>query len=211
VAGLERPYPSSKIDVEFRGEAAHAGGEPQNGRNAVQAMLTAITNLYGLSRHGDGVTRVNVGHVEAPNAQNIIASTARMRHELRSDKDQIREFLAERASTVVENAAAMHGVTADEAVYGAAPTFEADGELVTSIAGAASDTAADEVRHTGRMAASEDASHLINRVQETGGQATHLGIGASNVAGHHDPRFDFDEEALDIGVDVLTEAIQRLG
>jgi len=53
-------------------------------------MSTAIANLYELSRHGDGVTRVNVGHVEAPNAQNIIASTARMRYELRSNEDRIR-------------------------------------------------------------------------------------------------------------------------
>jgi len=105
----------------------------------------------------------------------------------------------------------MHGAAADEAVYGAVPTSEADEELVTLIARAASDTDADEVRHTGRMAASEDASHLITQVQGTGGRATYSGIGAGNVAGHHDPRFNFDEEALDIGVDVLTEAIQTLG
>jgi len=31
VAGLDRPFPSSEIDVEFRGEAAHAGGEHGTG------------------------------------------------------------------------------------------------------------------------------------------------------------------------------------
>ena len=39
-------------------------------------------------------------------------------------------------------------------------------------------------------------------MQETGGQATFIGIGASNPTGHHTPTFDIDEESLPIGVSV---------
>jgi aminobenzoyl-glutamate utilization protein A len=57
---------------------------------------------------------------------------------------------------------------------------------------------------------SEDASYLIRRVQERGGTATYLGVGASNPAGHHTAYFDVDEDAIDVGVDVITDAIGRL-
>jgi aminobenzoyl-glutamate utilization protein A len=58
---------------------------------------------------------------------------------------------------------------------------------------------------------SEDASYLIERVQEQGGTATYMGVGASNVAGHHTARFDIDEDALEIGVDVVVETVRSLG
>jgi aminobenzoyl-glutamate utilization protein A len=57
---------------------------------------------------------------------------------------------------------------------------------------------------------SEDASFIIERVQESGGVGTYVGVGASNVAGHHTPRFDIDEDSLEIGVEVVTATIRDL-
>ena len=36
----------------------------------------------------------------------------------------------------------------------------------------------------------------MERVQERGGQAAYMMIGAQLAAGHHDSRFNFDEKAL---------------
>ena len=44
--------------------------------------------------------------------------------------------------------------------------------------------------------ASEDFSYFMERVQERGGQAAYMMIGAQLAAGHHDSRFNFDEKAL---------------
>jgi aminobenzoyl-glutamate utilization protein A len=210
VAGLDGSYPSSKVDVTFEGEAAHAGAEPHKGRNALQALSAAVTNLYALPRHGDGITRINVGHVSVPNAQNVIADEAQMRYELRSDKEPIRQCLADRATDIIRGAAEMHDIKVDETTYGSAPTFEASEELVETVVDVTRSEGVDTVVPSARLSASEDVAHLINRVQETGGQATYLGIGSSNVAGHHDPQFDFDEEALEIGKTVLVETIREL-
>ncbi len=57
---------------------------------------------------------------------------------------------------------------------------------------------------------SEDASYLVRRVQEHGGEATYVGIGASNVAGHHTAYFDIDEASLDVGVGVVCETLRDL-
>ncbi len=60
------------------------------------------------------------------------------------------------------------------------------------------------------MGGSEDVSYLIRRVQENGGQATYVGIGANNPYSHHTARFDIEEESLPIGVGVVSETIRRV-
>jgi aminobenzoyl-glutamate utilization protein A len=50
---------------------------------------------------------------------------------------------------------------------------------------------------------SDDAHLLINEVQVAGGLGTYIFVGASNPAPHHHRRFDVDEDALVIAVDLL--------
>ena len=211
IAGYDRPLSNAKIDVEFHGESAHAGKAPNEGRNALQAAAAAISNLYAIPRHGDGTTRINVGEVHAPNAQNVIAETARMRVEVRGETAELNAYMEETVERILAHAAGMHGVEYDTAPYGKTTTFEADDELVAHVETAA-ESSGSVTTVVGRepIGASEDASYLIERVQQEGGRATYVGIGASNPYGHHTPRFDIDEEALDIGVDVIVEAIRSL-
>jgi aminobenzoyl-glutamate utilization protein A len=51
--------------------------------------------------------------------------------------------------------------------------------------------------------ASDDACAFMRRVQERGGLAAYLIVGAALASGHHTPRFDFDEAALPLGVNLL--------
>src|SRR5699024_9682389 len=48
VAGLDGALALSRLDITFEGESAHAGLAPNNGRNAVQALTTAIDNVYAI-------------------------------------------------------------------------------------------------------------------------------------------------------------------
>jgi aminobenzoyl-glutamate utilization protein A len=50
----------------------------------------------------------------------------------------------------------------------------------------------------------------MDRVQERGGTATFVGIGTDHPGGHHTPTFDVDERSLEIGVEVLSGAIDSL-
>lgn len=211
VAGYERPLSNAKVDVEFYGESAHAGKAPNEGKNALQAATTAVQNLYGIPRHADGATRINVGHLHSPNVQNAISDEARLRIEVRGETAALNDYMLRSAERITEHAAKMHDVEHDTTLYGKTTTFEADAELVEVVSEAAADLdAVSNVIGKKRLAVSEDASYLLNRVQKEGGQATFIGIGASNPYGHHTPRFDIDEEALEIGVNVVVETLCRL-
>jgi len=211
IAGYDRPLSNAKTDVEFYGESAHAGKEPNEGRNALQAATTAIQNLYGIPRHQAGGTRINVGRVESPNVQNAISDYTRMRVEVRGETAALNDYMLESARRIVEHAAGMHDVDYETALYGKTTTFEADDELVSTVADAArSIDSIATVAERERMTVSEDVSYLIKRVQKEGGDATFVGIGADHPSGHHTPRFDIDEDALEIGVDVVVESLERI-
>lgn len=210
VASYDAPLANAKVDVTFEGEPAHAGGEPNAGRNALQAASAAIGNLYGIARHGDGRTRINVGRVSADNAQNVICEEATMRVEVRGGTHDLNEYMLDRAREVIDGAATMHDVDYTTSLYGKTTTFENDESVIEVVEAAANAAdAVDSVTRT-EFGGSEDASYLIRRVQESGGTATYLGIGASNPSGHHTAYFDIDETAIDIGVDVIVDAIGRL-
>lgn len=211
IAAYEHPLSNAKLDVIFHGEAAHAGKAPNQGRNALQAMTTAIGNLYAIPRHADGATRINVGQVHSPNAQNVIAEEARMRIEVRGETAELNDYMLSRARRTVKHAAAMHDVEFETSLYGKTTTFTADDGMVTAVAQAAEGVeGVDTVVERAPIGASEDASFLIERVQEEGGVGTYVGIGASNPFGHHTSKFDIDEDALKIGVDVVVETIRSL-
>ncbi|KTG09159.1 N-acyl-L-amino acid amidohydrolase [Haloprofundus marisrubri] len=211
VAGYDNPLSNAKIDVTFLGEPAHAGGAPNEGRNAMQALAAAVQNLYAIPRHADGVTRINVGQVHSPNAQNVISEEARLRVEVRGETAELNEYMLGKARTVVEHAAAMHDCEFETSLYGKTTTFENDAEMVEAVKAAAEGVdSVSEIKDRKPFGGSEDASYLIREVQRNGGTASYVGIGASNPAGHHTAYFDIEEESLDIGVDVTCETIRSL-
>lgn len=211
IAGRERPLPNTKLDVTFDGAPAHSGHEPNEGRNAMQAAAAAIQNLYGIPRHSDGKTRINVGQVHSPNPQNIIPEEATMRVETRGETTPLNEYVLENARRIVQGAADMHEVACSTSLYGAATTFDPDESMVQRVVNACQghDGVANVIRRQ-QIGGSEDAAYLINRVQETGGKATYVGIGASNPDGHHTARFDIDEASLDLGVEVVVSVVRNL-
>ena len=211
VAGRDRPLSNAKLDVRYLGEPAHAGAAPQEGRNALQAAAAAMQNLYAIPRNADGPTRINVGQVHSPNAQNVVAEDVEMRVEVRGATADLNEYMLEHARRMVQAAADMHDVDVETSLYGKTTSFVCDEEMVDAVAGAAEGVeGVEEVVERMDFGGSEDASYLIERVQERGGTATYMGVGASNVAGHHTARFDIDEDALEIGVDVVVETVRSL-
>jgi len=58
--------------------------------------------------------------------------------------------------------------------------------------------------------ASEDATFLMEAVQEQGGAATYAIVGTDHPTAHHTPTFDVDERSLPVAVDVLAASIERV-
>ncbi|MFC6954996.1 amidohydrolase [Halorubellus litoreus] len=208
VAGIEKPLAMCHVDVEIEGESAHAAQSPQEGANAIQALGTAIENVYGIPRHADGMTRVNVGRVEGGTASNVIAEDVEAIAEARGETTELMEYAKDELRTRFETAAEMHGCEADVDVVSESPRADSDPELVDVVSEVAEGVSSvDRVVRTADFGASEDATFLMERVQEDGGLACYSIVGTDHPTAHHTPTFDVDERSLSTGVEVLTDTI----
>lgn len=70
---------TTKVDFRFYGAPAHAGAEPHLGINALAGACHAATQMLGISRHGKGMSRVNVGVIRAGEDRNVIPSYGELR------------------------------------------------------------------------------------------------------------------------------------
>ena len=208
VAGVGGFLAVHHFRADFEGEPAHAGGKPNEGANAVQAMATAIQNLYAIPRHDDGPTRVNAGMVGGGTATNIIPEAAFIEGEVRGETTELMEYTRERAERVLDSAAAMHGCSVELSTVGEAPSATSDQALVDVVLDAATrNDAVDTPTERDDLGGSEDATYLMQRVQAHGGHAAYVGVGTDHPGGHHTATFDVDEESIGIGVDVLSASI----
>jgi aminobenzoyl-glutamate utilization protein A len=212
VAGVEGFLAVSQFRAEFTGESAHAGGHPGQGRNAVQAMATAVQNLYAIPRHEDGATRVNAGDVGGGTASNIVPESAYIEGEVRGETTELMEYMRERADGVLDHAAEMHDCEVEVGTAGQAPSAENDPELVDVVEAVAgrTDGVSSVLRHDD-LGGSEDATYLMRRVQDHGGTAAFVCVGTDHPGGHHTATFDVDEDSLPVGVAVLADTITHLG
>ncbi|QSW98462.1 amidohydrolase [Haloterrigena alkaliphila] len=211
VAGIDGFLAVRHIEATFTGESAHAGGHPEQGRNAVQAMATAVQNLYGIPRHNDGRTRVNAGVVEGGTAANVIPEEARILAEVRGETTALMEYVDDHARRVVRSAAEMHACEVEFSVGAEAPSATSDQVLVDIVADVAGETpGVENVLERDELGGSEDATFLMRAVQENGGNACYVGIGTDHPGGHHTATFDVDEASIAHGVDVISGAIERI-
>ncbi|SEH15921.1 aminobenzoyl-glutamate utilization protein A [Natronorubrum sediminis] len=207
VAGVEKPLAMAHITATFEGASAHAGTAPNEGANAMQALATAIQNGYAIPRHNDGMTRVNFGSVEGGTASNVIAEEITLEGEVRGETTALMEYTRTELERVCYAAAEMHDCDVTPRVISESPSVDSDPELRDLVGSVARRTdGVDRVVDTAELGASEDATYLMERVQESGGLATYVLVGTDHPTNHQTPTFDVDEESLEIGVSVLTEA-----
>ena len=203
---------TSKFDAEFTGVPSHAGAAPEQGKNALLAGACAALNLHAISRHSEGVSRINVGVLNAGTGRNVLPANAVLKLETRGGTSAINDFVVDEAKRMIKASADMYDVKVMMTEMGGAaggnnsPELSAKLELIAQKHGIFK-----EIMPFVDFGASEDFSYFMERVQEKGGQAAYMMIGANLAAGHHDSRFDFDENALEFAVKMLSvSAIELL-
>jgi aminobenzoyl-glutamate utilization protein A len=204
VCGADGYLATTKIDVTYRGVASHAGGHPEDGKNALLAAASAVLNLHAISRHSGGNSRINVGVLHAGSGRNIIPNHAAFKLETRGDTSEVNEYILSRAMDVIHGAAAMYGVQAEIDIVGKADSSSPSPELLPYIRAQASKVAGvTSIVDTRNASGSEDATYMMERVKQRGGLASYLVFGTTLAAGHHNEKFDIDERVLGIGVQTL--------
>ncbi|TMW70482.1 amidohydrolase [Alteribacter natronophilus] len=210
-AGSDRFLATSKFDITFTGTAAHAGKRPEEGKNALLAAASFIQSSAGVAPHSGGATRLNIGQLKAGSGRNIVPDRAVLSGETRGENDRLNRYMLEETERMSRAAAFMHDVKVEFSTVGNGTTAGCDHDLKTIVTGAAENTAAIcEVLDSVSLGASEDVTHMINRVQSCGGKATYMIFGTPLTAGHHHPAFDYDELVLKTGFLAFAAAVTEI-
>ncbi len=213
ICSTDKFLATTKFDVSFTGLPAHAGGAPQEGKNALLAASCAALNLHAITRHGQGASRMTVGTLQAGQGRNIIPPNALLKAESRGETSEIDDFMFSRAQQVVAGAAQMYDVDYDIKLMGKTKSGQSDPDMmkrVKKIAQTIDFFDNEKIIEKAEMRGSEDFSHMMTVVQQHGGRGTYFMIGSNLAAGHHDFYFDFDESCMAPGVELICRCVLDL-
>ncbi len=203
---------ADSFTVRIQGRGGH-GARPQGTVDPIMVGAQIITALQALvSREIDPTKAavVTVGALNAGKAGNVIPDTAEMRGTVRSFEPGVREHLQRRVPEVIEGVAEALRATVEITYRLGPPAVNSDASMAAIVREAATAVVGAEnaVEMTPIMGA-EDMSYFL---QEVPGCYFHVGSNNEErglVWGHHHPRFDFDEDALGVGISVTVESVLR--
>lgn len=204
-SGLSGYKATTKFDVLIQGKPAHAGGNPQDGNNALIAAATATLNLYAIQRHKDGPTRINVGKLVAGSGRNIIPDIAYMMVETRGSTSALNSYMYEKAINIIKTSCQMQDCTYEIIPMGEAPSGKSDAAMMKLVEETAKEIGGYDILDSEESGGSEDFTYMMAKVQENGGKAVNIGIGADKIGGGaHTYNFDVNEEALKSAIVLLS-------
>ncbi len=208
--GLAGTLATTKLDVVFKGKPAHAGVDPQLGKNAMLAAATAVMNIQAIPRHGGGDSRINVGTLHAGSGRNVVCDNAKMELEVRGETTEVNAYMEAYTLDILRGAAMMHGCTLETKKMGSAAAIECTPAFTEHIKKVCTEKLHMKYQNPGDMGGSEDFAYMTKRVIEKGGQACFTGIRIPCSAPFHNSGFDFDERALTMGVKFYTGMVWDL-
>jgi amidohydrolase len=201
--------------IEIKGKGAHAA-MPEEGADAILMSAHVVSALQSL------ITRevsplipfvVHVGTICGGNAFNIVAEHVELKGTVRTHDEVLREFMPERIGRIVKGITeALKGTYRLDYQFGYPPVVNdaAMTDLVRRIGiGIVGKEGMIDVAPT---MTSDDMGFFLEQVP-----GCYFFVGAGNSEKgleqpHHNARFDFDEEAMPVGVEVLARvALTYLG
>ncbi len=198
------------FEVNFHGKSAHSALAPHEGRNALLAAATAVQGLHALPRHGHGQSRINVGELYCNGSPNVIPATAKLVGETRGITAEINDWLASWAEQVCHGAATMWQCSLTFQLISKCIDGFSDISLAKEIKQIAQTMPYfNYILESGEFLASEDFTWFLKEVQNNNGCGSYIQLGIDGKGGHHTKSFDFDEQALLRGVELLARIILK--
>jgi len=103
---------SGNFDVIVRGRAAHAGRDPQLGRNAIRAAADCVNALDALNGRREGLT-LNVGYVHGGGATNIVPDLCVLKFNVRTAIPDDERWLQQELDGILAAAQKREGIRLD--------------------------------------------------------------------------------------------------
>ncbi len=98
---------SGNYSLIVTGKSAHAGRNPQDGRNAIVAAAALALGLKALEREG---LSINPAKIDGGSANNVVPDHAVLRFNIRPMNTQLAEWFEQQVQQLVAAVAAEHGV-----------------------------------------------------------------------------------------------------
>ncbi|HLO98193.1 MAG TPA: amidohydrolase [Fimbriimonas sp.] len=196
------------VRITFTGQGGHAAA-PSTTRDPIVAIAALITALQTvLSRNVDPFEQgvVTIGQVHGGTTHNIIPMSAWVQGTIRSMDAEVRELLCDRVRAIAEGVAATYGMEAKIELDRGYPVVVNDADAVarfmdvaTSVLGA--EFVSDEAKPT---MGGEDFAYYCLECPSCFYQLGLIPEGRDDYESVHTPVFDFNDDAIDIGVRVMT-------
>ena len=196
------------FDVTLKGTGGH-GAMPHLVRDPVPAAATLISAAQTLvSRRASPLDAavLTFGHVAAGRTYNVVPATCLLRGTLRTLDPALRKMLRTEFEALVRHAAEAHGVAADIVWVEACPATINDPAMAAlARAGVSAALGAGALRDAPPSMGGEDFSYFL---QEIPGAYFWLGLGMER-GGLHNPRFDFNDEAIATGIAAFAGIVEQ--
>ena len=202
---------ADKVVLRVQGKGGHAA-IPETAVDPIVIsahIITALQTLISRETSPFSPAVITIGKISAGTAFNIIPETAEMQGTMRAYTPEHREKLVRRIGEVASGIALAMGGTCAVEIFDGCPPCINDPAMTQVVRKAAIEAVgekdvddSEEVMTTG----SDDMAYFLNAVP-----GCYFIVGAHNEEKgakypHHHPRFNIDEDALAVGVEVLTRA-----
>lgn len=201
---------TSKLDVTYIGHPSHASATPQEGKNALLGAATAALNLHAIPPHSDGLTRINVGVLEAGSGANIVPDKAFMKIETRGETSALNDYMRGKTINILKASAQMYELDYNISQAGGAQSADGSEELAQLVKQIGQKLALSMVQDEYFFGASEDATYFMERVNKRGGKSLYFQVRTPITAKHHSGLFDFDENGMIVALAVCGELVKQL-
>ena len=203
---------ADRFTLTVRGKGGHAAIRPEMSVDPIVISAYIITTLQTLiSRETSPFSPavITIGVVKAGTAFNIIPETAELQGTMRAYSKEHREKLIRRISEVASGVASAMGATCAVKVFDGCPPCTNDAAMTEVVQNAAVESVGADKVDNGEVVmttGSDDMAYFLKAVP-----GCYFIVGAKNAEKganypHHHPRFNVDEDAMPIGVEVLTRA-----
>lgn len=201
---------SNDIRIKIQGQGGH-GGLPHETRDPVMAaaqIITALQTIVSRNVRPTDIAVLSITSLKGGDTYNVIPESVTLRGTLRAFDMQVRDMVEQRMHALVHGLAEALGCTAAiEVKHLTLPVInapEVNAQLAQVFNRVAPEVAL--IRDYKTMAA-EDMSYFLDAVP-----GTFFFVGSANPARgldypHHHPRFDFDEAAIPLAVNLMASAV----
>jgi amidohydrolase len=202
---------ADKFVITVTGKGGHAA-RPEASVDPIVIsayIITALQTLISRETSPFDPAVVTIGKIQAGSAFNIIPQTAELQGTMRSFGKEHRAKLLRRIAEIARGVASAMNATCDVNVIDGCPPCTNDPAVTEVVYQAATEAVGNDRVDTGMevmTTASDDMAYFLDTVP-----GCYFIVGANNETiganfPHHHPRFNVDEEALPVGVEVLARA-----